>query len=163
MRERNFSIWQRKLPREVTHTRILHTHIHNTHTHYIHVCVCVCGMCYPFLFRCTPQLMLFLIINLKLFLFKLSCVSTPPCPNPLLSAPHSCYAPELSLAHGICRKVFSKVAPLIKMKTYVKSLRSSRHMGNDLSLSSTLSQSLLPLARGHTQLSLIRLEFNKRN
>lgn len=28
LRERNFSIWQRKLPRELTHTHTLHTYPH---------------------------------------------------------------------------------------------------------------------------------------
>lgn len=40
LRERNFSIWQRKLPRELTHTHIHTTHI-STHTH---ACISWCAL-----------------------------------------------------------------------------------------------------------------------
>lgn len=39
LRERNFSIWQRKLPRELTHT---HTHYTHTHTY-----TCTYGLVCP--------------------------------------------------------------------------------------------------------------------
>lgn len=99
-----------------------HTHTHTTHTYtythtlqtYTHIhmhIVCVgvpwktSGMCYPFLFHCTPQLMLFLIINLKLFLSNwASCkypTPSPLCPN-LRPAPFRAVTGPWHIREKVC-------------------------------------------------------------